>query len=68
MARVRALANPDRDVERCVHDAFRDVGEPGGTVEAVDGIAHVFGPSGPRQLAAAVVLVAEASGVAHSDG
>jgi CBS domain-containing protein len=60
---VRALAHPDRDVERSVRDVFGELGHAGWSVHVVDGVAHVGGTEGAHERAAASALAAEVSGV-----
>jgi CBS domain-containing protein len=60
---VRALAHPDRDVERGVRDAFHELGQSAWTVRVDEGVVLVGGTDGAHERAAASALAAELPGV-----
>ncbi len=60
---VRALAHPDREVERRIATTFGDLGRPEWHAQVIDGVAHLTGTAGERERHAAVALVSAVPGV-----
>lgn len=64
---VRALAHPDREVERLIGAAFNDLGRPGWTAHVAGGVARLTGTVGEHERRAATALASAVPGVRGID-